>query len=318
MLPLDVLRARRACSRTSELDVARLAGVLVMLSLPIAPQILAVYAIAITSNTPYCCPMNEELRINSMIADHRSLLLRMAIKVTIYYVAIGVSLALAVTVSPGFVDQLPLGGVGEIADFGSSSVYDLEEALLSADDEESEDIVTESTRARLARGPVWLQETLSLIYAMTFTLILMLPVSWVYRSIHDGSVYDHSIDTTALVLPAIVAGIVTVVQHSLALAFSLAGIVAGVRFRRALSDTFDTLFILASIGVGIAAGVKSIEIAVVLTVFFNYASIGVCAFGDGLESQHAVREKIRRKGAKAAKLREREAKGESMGPMSDL
>ena len=262
--------------------------------------------------------MNEELRIDSMIAEHRQLLLRMMLKITIYYVLLGSALALAASFAPGFADQLPLGGVGEIGDFGSSSIYDLEEALLSADDEEIEDIVTESSRARLARGPAWLHEALSLIYAMTSTLLLMLPVSWVYRSIHDGSVYDHSIDTTALVLPAIVAGIVTVVQHSLALAFSLAGIVAGVRFRRALSDTFDTLFILASIGVGIAAGVKSIEIAVVITVFFNYASIGVCAFGDGLESQHAVRSKIRRKGAKAAKAREKEARTDPNGPMSTL
>jgi hypothetical protein len=208
--------------------------------------------------------------------------------------------------------------VGEISDFSSSSIYDLEEALLSADDEQIEDIVSEDTRARLARGPAWLLESMSLIYAMTSTLLLMLPVSWVYRAIHDGSVYDHSIDTTTLVLPAVVAGIVTVVQHSLALAFSLAGIVAGVRFRRALNDTFDTLFILASIGVGISAGVKSIEIAVVITVFFNYASLGVCAFGDGLESQYEARSKIRRKTAKAAKAREKEAHNDPIRPMSDL
>ena len=262
--------------------------------------------------------MNEELRIRSMIAEHRQLLLRIMLRITVYYVILGSALALVSAMAPGFVDQLPLGGVGEIADFGSSSIYDLEEALLSADDEQIEDIVTENTRARLARGPAWFIEAMSLIYAMTSTLLLMLPVSWVYRAIHEGSVYDHSIDTTALVLPAVVAGIVTVVQHSLALAFSLAGIVAGVRFRRALSDTFDTLFILASIGVGIAAGVKSIEIAVVLTVFFNYASIGVCAFGDGLESQHEVRDKIRRKSAKAARAREREARDDPDRPMSNL
>jgi hypothetical protein len=119
-------------------------------------------------------------------------------------------------------------------------------------------------------------------------------------------------------LPAVVAGIVTVVQHSLALAFSLAGIVAGVRFRRALSDTFDTLFILSSIGVGIAAGVKSIEIAVVLTVFFNYAAILVCAFGDGLESQHVVQRKIKRKDKKLAKKNKNEAMSDPYGPNSML
>jgi hypothetical protein len=153
---------------------------------------------------------------------------------------------------------------------------------------------------------------------MASTLVLMLPVSWVYRAIHTDSIYDHSIDTTTLVLPAVVAGIVTVVQHSLALAFSLAGIVAGVRFRRALSDTFDTLFILSSIGVGIAAGIKSIEVAVVLTVFFNYAAGAVCAFGDGLESQHVVQREITKRLEKQARAQEKEAKEKPTGPMSNL
>jgi hypothetical protein len=239
-------------------------------------------------------------------SKHRTILIRMIFKVTAYYLVLGALLAITISLSPSFANQLPLGGVGEISDFGSSSIYDLEEALLSADDEEIEDIVTESTRARLARGPAWLIEATSLVYAMISTLLLMLPVSWVYKAIHTDSVYDHSIDTTTLVLPAVVAGIVTVVQHSLALAFSLAGIVAGVRFRRALND------------VGIAAGVKSLEVAVVLTVFFNYASLAVCAFGDGLESQHIVRRKREKKKARAAKLRERQAKSEPTGPMSNL
>ena len=262
--------------------------------------------------------MEEQLRNSETLARHRKILMRMLFKVTAYYILLGAAVAIAANTIPGFVGQLPLGGVGEIADYGSSSIYDLEEALLSADDEEIEDIVTENTRARLARGPAWLHEALALIYAMSATLLLMLPVSWVYKAIHTDSVYDHSIDTTTLVLPAVVAGIVTVVQHSLALAFSLAGIVAGVRFRRALSDTFDTLFILSSIGVGIAAGVKSIEIAVVLTVFFNYASIAVCAFGDGLESQHIVHRERLRKSRKAAKAKEKEAKMDPGGPMSNL
>ncbi len=262
--------------------------------------------------------MTEQYRNAETLARHRNILVRMFFKVTAYYLVLGIAVAIAANAIPGFVSHLPLGGVGEIADFGSSSIYDLEEALLSADDEEIEDIVTENTRARLARGPAWPHEALALVYAMSATLLLMLPVSWVYKAIHTDSVYDHSIDTTTLVLPAVVAGIVTVVQHSLALAFSLAGIVAGVRFRRALSDTFDTLFILSSIGVGIAAGVKSIEIAVVLTVFFNYASIAVCAFGDGLESQHVVQREIRRKERKAAKAREKAAKSDPGGPMSSL
>jgi hypothetical protein len=262
--------------------------------------------------------MDEQERMAQVLASHRRVIHRVVVKITIYYAILAAVIAAAVMLNPGIVDDLPLGGVGDIANYGSSEVYDLEEAFLSADDEELGDIVTETARARVAQGPVWLQEATSLFLAMASTLLLMLPVSWVYKSIHTDSIYDHSIDTTTLVLPAVVAGIVTVVQHSLALAFSLAGIVAGVRFRRALSDTFDTLFILSSIGVGIAAGIKSIEIAIVLTVFFNYAAAAVCAFGDGLESQHVVQREIRKKRAKAAKAAEKEAKSGPTGPMSSL
>ena len=109
---------------------------------------------------------------------------------------------------------------------------------------------------------------------MVTTFILMIPVSWVFRTIHSGHEYDHSIDETTLVLPAVVAG------------FSLARIVAAVRFRRALNDTFDTLFIFVAIGVGLAAGVCAIEIAIAITVFFNYATLFVCSIGEGLESQY--------------------------------
>ena len=88
-----------------------------------------------------------------------------------------------------------------------------------------------------------------------------------------------------------------------------------------LSDVLNntaTTIIAAPVGVGIAAGVKSIEIAVVLTVFFNYASILVCAFGDGLESQHVVQRENRRRDEKAAKKRERQAKADPYGPNSML
>ena len=257
-------------------------------------------------------------RIRTLKIEHKKILRRVLARISIYYAVLGALVALLIAVNPGVVDELPLGGVGDIAYYGASDAMDLEEAFLTADDEELENIVTETVRAQLERGPAWLRGTISLFYAMLSTLLLMLPVSWVYKSIHADSVYDHSIDPTTLVLPAVVAGIVTVVQHSLALAFSLAGIVAGVRFRRALSDTFDTLFILASIGVGISAGIKSIEIAVMLTVFFNYSAVLVCMYGDGIESQFAVEEKIRRQYQKAAKKEERDAKSDRTGPMSGL
>ena len=146
------------------------------------------------------------------------------------------------------------------------------------------------------------QQARRLAIALCGIWLLMLPVSWVHKGIYRGGEHDHSLDETTLILPGVVASIVMVVQYSLALAFALAGIVAGVQFRRALQDTFDALFILVAIGTGIAAGVGALEVAVVMSLFFCYATVYVVCFGDGLESDFVAdrKEKKRRQKAEEA------------------
>ena len=102
------------------------------------------------------------------------------------------------------------------------------------------------------------------------TLVLMLPVSWVYMSARSVTGHSQAIVQTLVILPLVVAGIVMIVQHSLALAFSLAGVVAAVRFRTTLRDTRDVVFIFLSIAVGFAAGVQSLAVGAVLSVIFNF------------------------------------------------
>ena len=88
------------------------------------------------------------------------------------------------------------------------------------------------------------------------TLVLMLPVSWVYMSARRVQGHNQAVVQTLIILPLVVAGVIIVVQNSLALAFSLAGVVGAVRFRTTLRDTRDLVFIFLSIGVGFAAGVE--------------------------------------------------------------
>lgn len=114
-----------------------------------------------------------------------------------------------------------------------------------------------------------LQSVLTAFAVMIGSLLLMLPVSWVYMAIRRSTGYAQSIVQTMLVLPIVVAGVVLVVRNSLALAFSLAAIMAGIRFRNNLRDPRDTVFIFLSIGVGLAAGVQALTIAGVLSLVFN-------------------------------------------------
>ena len=221
---------------------------------------------------------------NRFLDDQRKVLLRLIGRISIYYLVMIAGGAVLFRMFPELLSVMPVGG---IVDYYSDPFTGIDKSVAASE-------------AHLGGLP-WLTDAASLALAMMMTLGAMIPVAWLYKAIHEGHEFDHSIDETALVLPAVVAGVVTVAQQSLALAFSLAGIVAAVRFRRALSDTFDTLFIFVAIGVGLAAGVGAIEIAIVITVFFNYATAIICIFGDGLESKYIVERKRQRLQKKNAK-----------------
>lgn len=105
--------------------------------------------------------------------------------------------------------------------------------------------------------------------SMAGALAIMVPVTWVYMITRSQRGYEESVVHTLLILPVAVTGIVMIVQNSIALAFSLAGIVAAVRFRTTLDDTKDAVYVFLAIGVGLATGVQALGIALTLSVVFN-------------------------------------------------
>jgi phosphotransferase system glucose/maltose/N-acetylglucosamine-specific IIC component len=108
------------------------------------------------------------------------------------------------------------------------------------------------------------------VVAIVAAILVSLPVSWVYMAVRGGQEYDQSLVNTIIVLPMVVTGIVIIVQNSLALAFSLAGIAGAVRFRNSLKSSGDALFILLAVGIGLSAGIGAIELAAVISIAFNY------------------------------------------------
>jgi hypothetical protein len=105
--------------------------------------------------------------------------------------------------------------------------------------------------------------------SMLGALAIMLPVTWIYVITRSRRGYDESVVHTLLILPVTVTGIVMIVQNSLALAFSLAGIVAAVRFRTTLKDNKDAVYVFLGMGAGLASGVQALGLALVLTLVFN-------------------------------------------------
>ena len=78
-----------------------------------------------------------------------------------------------------------------------------------------------------------------------------------------------------MILPILVTGIAMIVLNSIALAFSLAGIVAAVRFRFSLNQPSDAMYIFVAIGIGLGAGIGALGIAYVISVTFVFATLTI-------------------------------------------
>ena len=115
--------------------------------------------------------------------------------------------------------------------------------------------------------PVALAVTTAL--CMLGSFLLMLPVTWVYILTRQRKGFRQSVVQTLIILPIVVAGVVLLVKNSIALAFSLGGIVAAVSFRNTLRDTKDAVYIFLAIAVGLASGVQVMSAAAVMSLIFN-------------------------------------------------
>ena len=136
-------------------------------------------------------------------------------------------------------------------------------------------------QAPAAELPSSVKLAITTTLSLLATLALMLPVTWVYMSARRTKRHNQAVVETLIILPIVVAAIVLIVRNSLALAFSLAGVVAAVRFRTTLRDTRDTVFIFLAIGIGFATGVQVITVGAVASIIFNLVLLFIWRYDFG-------------------------------------
>jgi len=174
-------------------------------------------------------------------------------KVALYYGGLLVLLMVLVgVIQPDWLKYFPLGGLE-----GLSSITELtgEGGLAGQVPNSSE-------------PHAFSVNVINLFSAMTGTLIVMIPLRWVYMTDNVNRIYEPDLATGLLVLPLVVTAVAFLIKYSLPLAFALAGIFAGIRYKSELKNNRDTHFIFVSIGVGLAIGAGSLGIALVLAAFF--------------------------------------------------
>jgi hypothetical protein len=156
---------------------------------------------------------------------------------------------------PGLSEYLPIGGITELAESNYESfepVYSrVERTILSP------------------TGPV------KLLFAIIGSVLAIIPVSWTYFITSRARKLDQSFLQTIVILPIVVTGIAMIVVNSIALAFSLAGVVAAVRFRFSLALPSDAMYIFVAIGIGLGSGIGAGGISLVISFAYVMATLAI-------------------------------------------
>jgi len=185
---------------------------------------------------------------------------KLVAKLALYYGAVTGLVLVGLWLFPGLREYLPIGRVQSLISEAGGATSKADAARVAA-----------AQFTTLGASLVWLTG------AIGGALVTSLPISWVYMEVRDRHQYDQSLVDTIIILPLVVTGIVVIVQHSLALSFSLAGIAGAARFRNSMKSSGDLLFILLAIGIGLSTGIGAMELAIVMSMAFNFAFVALWA-----------------------------------------
>lgn len=103
---------------------------------------------------------------------------------------------------------------------------------------------------------------LSLITAFAIGLLIV----WIYKKTYSGVVYSKSFALSIILLGMVTALIIRTINSNLALSLGMVGALSIVRFRTAVKEPVDTVFMFWSISGGIMAGAGLYIVAIVSSI----------------------------------------------------
>jgi uncharacterized membrane protein YhiD involved in acid resistance len=112
-------------------------------------------------------------------------------------------------------------------------------------------------------------------------LICGLIIALVYRFIYKGPSYSVSYVNSLVLLTLITSIVILVIGNNLARAFGLVGAMSIIRFRTAVRDVQDIVFIFFALTIGMAAGVGLHAIALAGTLIISLVAVVLVTFNFG-------------------------------------
>ena len=108
--------------------------------------------------------------------------------------------------------------------------------------------------------------TTDIVVAVFMACVLGLYIFVVYRIVTRKAFYSKSFSISLVALAMITTAVILTIQSSVVVSLGMVGALSIVRFRTAIKDPMDLIFLFWSISVGIICGVGLFELAVLISV----------------------------------------------------
>lgn len=109
----------------------------------------------------------------------------------------------------------------------------------------------------------------TVVLALVITAVISIYIFALYRIITRKTFYSKNFNISLVGVALITATIIITIQSSIVVSLGMVGALSIVRFRTAIKEPMDLMFLFWSISVGIVCGAGFAEFAVILTVLLT-------------------------------------------------
>lgn len=111
--------------------------------------------------------------------------------------------------------------------------------------------------------------TTTVVVALAIACALALYIFLVYRVLTRKTFYSRNFNISLAGITVITAALILTMQSSVVLSLGMVGALSIVRFRTAIKDPMDLMFLFWSIGAGIICGAGLAQVAVILSIILT-------------------------------------------------
>ncbi|MGB3367383.1 MAG: DUF4956 domain-containing protein [Acidaminobacteraceae bacterium] len=117
-----------------------------------------------------------------------------------------------------------------------------------------------------------------ILFCLFVTLFLSLIVFYMYRKTYSGVVFSYNYSVSLVLMSLITAMVILSISSNLVLSLGMVGALSIVRFRTAIKEPLDIIFMFWAIAIGLTTGARLYLLSLIGTLFFSVILIILMKF----------------------------------------